>query len=445
MVAIGLFLLGISIMIFVHELGHLLAAKWAGVPCHKFSVGFGPRLVGFQWGETEYQLALIPLGGYVKMEGETDGAESRKDSPQGLSSQPPAKRALVLSGGVLMNLFLGLAIYMGLALHGGQAEELPAQFQEVVEQKLPQLEKGQEQAWSNLPTNLTVASVDGRKVNTWEEAVTAVLAQTDQEATFHFENGQTFTGPVPQDDDAKMQLIEALLPPLPTVVGRIQSGGVADQAQLQPGDRLIKIDGHTVERYMQWVNWVNTDALFQDQPRQPVTLVFRREGERHQIQVDPRQATPQTTASPLGWLGAKLGEKRSPVSTTGAARFAGQQAQKDVQQVAESARLIGSGAIGVDQLSGPIKMAEISREAYQVSWYQFLSFLAFVSINLAIMNFLPIPALDGGHFMLLIVEVVRGQPLSDQWMKWLNLGGASLVMVLMGLVIINDVIQLGGL
>lgn len=443
MVAIGLFLLGISIMIFVHELGHLLAAKWAGVPCHKFSVGFGPRLLGFQWGETEYQLALIPLGGYVKMEGETDGAESREERPQGLSSQPPAKRALVLSGGVLMNLFLGLAIYLGLALHGGEAVELPAQFQQVAEKQLPDME-GEQKQWSELPTNLTVVSVDSREVDTWEEAVTAVLAQTDQQATFYFENGQTFTGPVPQDDDAKMKLIQALLPPLPTIVGRVHTGGVAARAGLQTGDHLVEIDGHSVKRYMQWVNWVNTGALFDGRDRQPVELVFKREGRRHTIQVNPNQASSGEHGSPLGWLGAKLGEKRARVSTAGAAKFAGQQAKKDVQQVVESAQLIGSGAIGVDQLSGPVKMAEISRKAYQVSWYQFLAFLAFVSINLAIMNFLPIPALDGGHFMLLVVEVVRGRPLSDQWMKWLNMGGASLVVALMGLVILNDVIQLGG-
>lgn len=452
-VAIGWFVVWLSLMIFVHELGHLLAAKWAGIPCHKFSLGFGPRVVGFQWGKTEYQLSLIPLGGYVKMTGEDDGVQGRQERPFGLANQSAGVRAVVLSSGVAMNLLLGLGIYLGLALHGGQAPTLPAQFQKVEVADLPAMTADSVPAsspatetrpWRELPTEQTVVSVDGRNVESWEEAVTAILAQTDQRATLQFENGATFTGAVPEDDEAKLQLVRALLPPLPTVVGKTLEGGLAQQAGLQTGDHLLSLKGHSVDRYVEWVRVAHQSSIIETTDHEPIELVFRRNGTRHTRQLRPDRAPAGTRNSSLGWLGARLGEKRTPVNTLEATQYASTQVKKDFQRMAESARLIGSGAIGVDQLSGPVKMAEIARQAFEVSWYQFLSFMAFISINLAIMNYLPIPGLDGGHMLLLVIEKIRGRPFSDRWMSRINKGGVGFVFLLMGLIIVNDIVQLGG-
>ena len=342
-----LMMLVANLLIFVHELGHLLAAKWAGMPVTSFSVGFGPALLSLRRGETEYRLALIPLGGFVRIEGMRGTDEERARWPDGFAFQPLSRRLVVIVAGVAANALLALVLYAAVSVTGRWSGPVEARLAIVDASELPPAD-----GWSTVPTELRIVRLDGREIEDWSELAMALVGAEEGFHRLLFEDGTTHQVWVPADETARIRLLESLVPvpPSPTELG-VRDGTVA-------GVREVR---------------------------------------------------------------------------------------RNAELIAESGRLLATGAIGLRQLNGPIEIARVSERTLRVGLGQFLAFVAFLSLNLAIFNFLPIPVLDGGHFAMLLMEGVAGRPLPPRLRRYGDVAGATVVCFFMTFVLLNDLLRLFGL
>jgi regulator of sigma E protease len=335
-----------DVLIFVHEIGHLLAARALGMPATSFSVGFGPALLRKHWRGTEYRLALVPLGGYVRIEGMNGTPEERLAWPNGFAFQPLWKRLIVIGSGVTANALLALVLYTGVSVAGSWSGPIDARVVEVDQEVLPPTA-----GWSSLPSDRTIQQVDDRPVSDWSEFALVLLGLEEGFHVLELDDGSGHRVWIPESESARIQLLEALIPALPEPTDHDLRTGVA------AGTREV---GRT----------------------------------------------------------ARL--------------------------IAHSGQLLATGSIGIRQLNGPIELARVSERTLRMSLSQFLAFVAFLSLNLAILNSLPIPVLDGGHFAMLIAEGVRGRPLPPGVRRYGSVAGATVVLFFMTFVLLNDMLRLFG-
>lgn len=432
--AVLLLLLVTNVLILVHELGHLVAAKWAGMPVTCFSVGFGPALLRFRAGGTRYQLALIPLGGYVRIMGMRGTEEERRKWPTGFAFHRVHRRMIVVIAGVAANAALALAIYAILGSAGGASAPTPARVAAVFEEELPEDATG----WERLPADVDVVRVDERPVRDWGEFALAVIAAEPGERRLAFSDGSERTVAIPELEADRMRLLASLLPPLPPVLGTIQLGSPAERAGLRTGDRIVAVNGTPTATFDEWLHAMPYS------PDAPVSLRILRQGTGLEIRVP--QPDPEFAAQgSFGWLGAYLGSEYLDEDLGGAIVYASGEVGRNTKLITESGKLLVTGAVGLRQVAGPVEIARMSERAYRMNWRQFFSFVAFLSLNLAILNFLPIPVLDGGHFTLLVVEGLIRRPLPRTAVRLTNVAGATVVVFFMAFAFLNDVLRLLGL
>jgi len=346
--ALALFLVALSLLVFVHELGHLLAAKWAGMEVRKFSVGFGPRLVGVRIGETDYQLALVPLGGYVKIPGMSLAAEARAARPRSFASRPAYQRIVVLVAGVAMNALLGAVIYTGLAVVDGVRDPAPAEVRSPAASRM----SATTARWREAAARGAVVEVEGHRVTSFEALGAGLLGVTDGDAALLFEDGSRAVLPVPRDPEARVELVSLLMP--------------------------------------------------DEVPSRPVE----------------------------GMGEAAAAGVRQVASTT--------------RLAARSTELVASGALTVRQISGPVGLAALAERMLQMGWSSFLAYVAFLSVSLGFMNILPIPTLDGGHVVFVLLERLLGRPLPSRAVRLASVAGGTLVVGIMLIALTSDVMRLLG-
>jgi regulator of sigma E protease len=426
---IAAFFAAIFVIILVHELGHLLAAKWTGMPASVFSVGFGPRICGFQWGETEYRLSAVPLGGYVRI----DPMEETVMGPNGPTSRfdsyPLRQRALVISAGVLMNLLLALVVYVGMALTWGAERPQPLRVATVDAARLP---RGTE-AWAHLPADAPVVGVNGAPVATVQELFLAVAGSRPGTARVELADGTWLSLPVPAGDEAKLAVVQALVPAQPPVVGTVVRGTPADRAGFLPWDRILSVDGAPVHSWQSW------RTLVEASPERTLAVTVQREGEERSLTLVPIR-----TPDGLGAAGLGRGIERTPVGLAGAGGSAGRRFTETFDLIAESWRILLTGRLSARQVSGPVTVVETSVRVFRNGLEPFLAFVAFLSINIAVVNFLPIPALDGGYFAFLALEAVRRRPLPHRTQAYLGRVGMIWLCLLMAGTLVNDLLRLSG-
>lgn len=338
-------------LIFLHEGGHFLAAKRMGMPVESFSLGFGPRLLGFQWRETDVCLRLLPLGGYVKLAG-YNPEEPDAEDPNGFLSQPAWKRLLFYSGGVLFNVLA---------------------------------------AW----VLLTVLEVDRARITKFEE---------------HWQVAQVAKG------------------------SRAEAGG------LRRGDELVRIGPLELTR----TSWEKEVLPFiQARPEQPVTFKVRREGRELDLNLVP------ANEGGRGRLGFGPGLLRLPSERrgfqasdlgTGLVRGTADTGLLTAGISMGIGRLV-TGKASVKEMGGPGTIGVMAYRAAQSGWADFLEFVAFISLNLAVLNALPIPFLDGGHALILIIEKLRGKDLSVQLKERILMGGFIFLMGFMAFVVVLDILR----
>ena len=423
------FAAAIFLIVLVHELGHLLAAKWARMPASVFSVGFGPRLWSFQWGETEYRLSAIPLGGYVRI----DPMEQTVQGPHGpislFDTYPLYQRAIVISAGVVMNLALALGLYLAMPLIWGAQAQEPLRLASVAADLLPAGAEG----WMALPTDALVASVNGESVTTVQDLYLALAGSRPGTARLGLTDGRSFDLPIPAGDEAKLAMVKALVPATAPVVGTVVEGTPADRAGFAAWDRIVSADGRPIHS---WESW---RTLVRASPERALEVVVLRAGEEHRLSL-----TPVRLPDGFGAAGLGAGVARTSVDLAGASRVAGRRFAGTLDLIGDSWRILVTGRLSPRQVSGPVTVVETTVRVFRTGWEPFLAFVAFLSINIAVVNFLPIPALDGGYFAFLGLEAVRRRPLPHRVQAYLGRVGMIWLCLIMAGTLVNDLLRLSG-
>lgn len=431
-------------LIFVHELGHFLVAKRARVGVLKFSLGFGPKLVGFKRGETEYLLSALPLGGYVKMIGEDPGDDSTEaaDPTRSFSRKSVGARALIILAGPLANLLLPVLIFWGIFSFVGQSYLAP-----VVGTPL----QGSAAAQAGLRAGDRILAVDGAAVERWDQVEEAIQASAGRPLTLAVERGgERLTveaaARTKRATDIFGQEIEiwslGLRVLVPSRIGQVLPGQPAQAAGLESGDRIVAVDGGPV------AEWDQLARIIHASPGKPLTLAVERGGERLTVGVTPRASRQQTATGEeeIGLVG--IGPKSESLYrrlNPAHALLAGVQKTVDITllTVQGFAKLI-QAQISPKTIGGPILIAQMTGEVAQRGVLELFSFAALLSINLAILNLLPIPVLDGGHLLFAGIEWARGKPVSLRRREIAQQVGLVLLVGLMVFAFYNDIFRLLG-
>lgn len=444
----------LGVLIFVHELGHFGAAKAVGIGVERFSIGFGPRLWGFKRGQTEYVLSAIPLGGYVRMQGmddelaqkieggtNSDGDESEDPAPPELrpgdfDGKPIWARTFVISAGVLMNMLFALVVFSATAWIWGTAELAVTRVASVDDGRLP---PGTE-ALAALEPGSRIVQVGDALPETWDQISRAIGEAPPGTLQIVTENpSAVFEIDLSEDRAERAALVWALGPWFDPVVSRVEAGGPAEDAGLKAGDRITSVAGVPV------LSWHDLTREVSDRPGERVQLGVRRGGEdltrvvrvREQLRgservgrLDVYRSQGETLAVPVAAdEAAAIGFAQTATVTAAIVGFLGDLVTGDAPP-----RSVGSiGTIAAE--SG--RAARDGPPAY-------LRFMALFSVNLAILNLLPIPVLDGGHLVFLAVEAIRGRRLTvKQRLRWSQVGLVVLLLIMVW-ALGNDLLRLLG-
>jgi len=422
----------LGVLIFVHELGHFLVAKRSGVGVLKFSLGFGPKLVGVKRGETEYLLSALPLGGYVKMIGEdpSDQSPEAADPERSFSQKGVGTRARIILAGPLANFTLPVLIFWGIFTFVGQPYFLPI---------VGTPESGSPAAQADLRAGDRVQALEGARIERWSEVDAALQASSGRElALTIMRDGRTFgVSLIPRAvtiPDVFGQDVPAwdlgLRPLISTRIGQVRSEDVAHQAGISSGDSIVALNGNPVAEWEQLAKFIHGS------PGKSIRLTVEREGRRFDVEVTPRRAEQGIGLIGIGPAPESHYQRLNPAS----ALAAGLKKSVDlsVLVVQGFVKLI-QAKISPKTIGGPILIGQMAGEVVQRGPVELLSFTALLSINLAILNLLPIPILDGGHLLFSLIEWLRGKPVSLRKREIAQQVGMVLLVGLMIFAFYNDI------
>ncbi len=442
------FIVAIGVLITFHEFGHFWVARKVGVKVIRFSIGFGPPLWRYQKAprDTEFVIAAMPLGGYVRMVDEREGEVAPEDLPYAFNRQSLAKRVAIVAAGPLFNLLLAVLLYW-VVLISGEVGLKP-----IVGSPLP----GTLAAQAGFQTEDEILSVEGQQTLTWNQVFGRLTAEMMKDLTIRVEV-KTATGErkirileIPRElanDPEKLgtQLgLKPWEPPIPAIIERVEPGSPAEQAGLRSRDRVIAVNGKKIDDWRQLV------AVVRDSPGQMLRLEIERDGEHLSLTLIP-DAVSDPNGNEVGRIGAgvkvpeglydrmKVTYRLGPVEalTTAVGRT--------IEFSWLTLKMMGKMVVGeasVKNLSGPISIAQYAGQSAALGMNYFLKFLAIVSISLGILNLLPIPMLDGGHLFFYLIEGIRGKPLSDETIAMAQQIGLTILLALMALAFILDIQRL---
>ncbi|MDP3909764.1 MAG: RIP metalloprotease RseP [Gemmatimonadales bacterium] len=450
------FLIVLGPLIFVHELGHFLVAKAVGIQVLRFSLGFGRPLIAWTRGETEYWISWIPLGGYVKMAGlEEEGAAGELEGGKSAVPIDPARsfdrkplwaRMAVIVAGVTMNLLFACAIYAALTLSLGESRLALVPVDSVDARRLP----AGAQALATLRHGEQITHIDGDTVATWNELQDGLLGSRERGAG----SRDTVTirvadraDPIvlrfdPEDHSGREMTVRALRPLLPARIGVVTPGHPAAKAGLRGGDVVVRAGADTVRSWDEMVRTIRRSH------GQALDLAVWRGDSLVMISVTPVTQTETDSSGrevTFGLIGAtpdpRLPSVRVPAGPVRAIVGGVEQTAWQVGAIAVSVKRLIFREASTRELGGPILIAQMSGQMLRLGAESFLRFLAFFSVSLAVLNMLPIPVLDGGHAMFLLIEAIRRKPLSMPVRMRLTQVGLLLVLAIMVLALSNDVLR----
>jgi regulator of sigma E protease len=442
----------LGVLIFIHEAGHFLAAKWAGIYVHRFSLGLGSPVpwLTFKRGETEYSISWLPLGGYVKMASrEEDIGASPLEGGQAQAVVPPDrmfeakpvwKRIIVILAGVTMNALFAWMVFSFLAAKNGRQTDPVTTVGRVVEEMVP---AGGE-ALREIQPGTRIAAVNGRPVESWDDVQQGIANVPEEEIRLELGDGSTVVLPIHPDAlEERLKASQALQPLRPAVVGQVVPGRPAARAGFEPGDTIVSIDGRPVTQ------WYDVLETLQASPGKPLEIGLARGATRRTVQVTPEAETIRDTDGKdreVGRIGVAVATSfRSESLGLGAAIVEGGKATIGAStQIFRTVRGLFSGRISRREVGGPILIGQLAGESARMGLDPFLAFMALISINLAILNLLPIPVLDGGQLIFLLAEAAIRRPLPLKVRERLTAVGLVLIVLLMGLAFSNDIRRLLG-
>lgn len=451
LVAIAALAVVLGVLVFVHEAGHFIAAKWAGIYVHRFSLGLGSpiRALSFTRGETEYSVSWLPLGGYVKMasrEEEATSAALEGGTPavpvppdRVFEAKPLWKRMVVILAGVTMNAAFAFLLYSGLALATGELLTDETRIGEVV----PSLIPAGAEAMRSLKVGDTIVSVAGSPVTTWEEIGERIRDAQASVIPIGLAGGRQVELRIHRDAlKERIQAAAALQPFAPPVVNLVMEGQPAARAGVQVGDTVLAVSGQAITQ------WRELTPLVERHVEAPVTLSIARGASHFDLTMTTRSESITDSSGArhavgrVG-IGGGLPKVRTRPLDVGGALGEGWSRTLDAStQVWRSFRGLVSGRVAGRELGGPILIGQLAGQTARQGPLSFLSFMAFISINLAVLNLLPVPVLDGGQFMFLLGEAVLRRPLPLKLRERLTMVGLALIVCLMVFAFWNDIRRL---
>lgn len=444
----GSFIVALAILIAVHEFGHFWVARKLGVKVLRFSIGFGRpllRRIGQRDG-TEYVLAAIPLGGYVKMLDEREGAVPAEQRHLAFNRQTLWKRCAVVAAGPIFNFLFAIFAYWAIFVSGDVGTR--ALVGEVAEESIA--------AEARFASGDELLAVGDRPTPTWESAVFALMAEVldgeDLPVRVRDEGGLELVrvldggalANLPDDPAILSNLgLSPARPALPAIIGDLVPGEPAAQAGLRSGDLVVGANGQTIAEWSELVDMVQAN------PGQPLRLEVERGAEFLEIEVVPGAV--RVADREVGRIGAgaqipddlfdkyRTEVRLGPLTAVGAA--IGKTADMSLLMLRVIGRML-VGKASVENLSGPISIAETAGKTASYGLGYFVKFLAVVSISLGVLNLLPIPILDGGHLLYFAIEAIKGSPLSEQAQLQGQRVGLALLAALMTLAFYVDISRL---
>lgn len=446
------FVVVLGVLVFVHELGHFAAAKWAGIYVHRFSIGMGAPIpwLRVRRGETEYAISWLPLGGYVRMasreeEGSARAIEGGDALPaiaddRYFEAKPVWKRIIVISAGVVMNIVFAWGVFLFLAVRGGRQVD-PTVTVGRVAATLP---AGAE-ALATLAPGDRIASVNGRPVTSWDDIEAGIADATGDSLVLALGDGRRLAIRIHGDAVAeRLRASQSISPYRAPVVGTVMPGRPAARAGLEMGDSVISIDGAPVAQWYDFVRVVEGAA------GRELLLVVSRAGARREVRVTPGAESITDSGGAVRTVG-KIGVGiQSPTHAVpysgleplGAATRATLGA---TGQIWRTVKGLVAGRVSRSELGGPILIGQLAGQTARLGLEAFLGFMALISVNLAVLNILPIPLLDGGHLVFLVAEGILRRPLSLQLRERLSMVGLGALGLVFLLALSNDIRRLIGL
>ncbi len=419
------FLILIGVLIWFHELGHFLMAKLFGVKVEIFSIGFGPVILSKKVGETEYRLSALPLGGFVKLYGEEEQIEDKR----AFSSKPNWQKILIAFGGPLFNFILAILLFALIAMVGRQVPKYVYEkplVGHVVENSI---------AYKlGIKERDIILEINSKKVQNWKEVESTV-----------FENilAKEWSVKVLRDEEEINLFLKDSIsksagfgaePWLPAIVGKVIEDSPASQVGLQAGDKILKVNGKEIRGWYELVKHVR------ESKDRPVLLTIQRgdsiEEKTVIPKVDPRTGMPILGIAPYV---ETMKTKESPLKALS------EGFQRTYMLSLLSLKALWSlvtGGLSIKTLGGPIAIAQLAGESAQHGLIPFIGMMAFISVQLAIFNLVPLPILDGGLILLFLMESIRRKPFSPKFKEAWVKAGYAIIIVLAGFVILNDILRI---
>ncbi|HIE42513.1 MAG TPA: RIP metalloprotease RseP [Nitrospinaceae bacterium] len=433
------FLGGLAALIFIHELGHFLVARKVGVVVEKFSLGFGPKIMSFTRGDTEYLIAWIPLGGYVKMKGEEVGEEIT-DNKGSFSAAPVLHRLAIAFAGPLFNILFAIAIYYCVYLVG-----VPALSPLIgtVKDESPAFVAG-------LQTGDRILSIDNEKILYWEHLQNIVHKSPGRSLDFQVERSSGIAAnititPISEQitdlfgDKESVGLIG--ITPLVRSIILVKDDTPASRAGIQAGDTLLSVDGTTI------YGWGDLKTAAVDKPGQTLKFKILRNGTEIITTLIPEAKIVKDITGKsveIGLLGIGMaGEMANEqYGVFGALKRSIEETGRLIYLIAVSIKKMVSGSIPADSIGGPILIFQIYGEQAEQGFNELIRLTALLSINLGLLNLLPIPVLDGGHIFFFLIEMIRGKPISERNRERAQQVGMFMLLSLMVFAFYNDIARI---
>jgi len=435
------FIIALGVLITVHEFGHFWVARRCGVRVERFSIGFGKAL----WQRrdkqgTEYVIALIPLGGYVKMLDERVESVPAELRHQAFNNKAIWQRASIIAAGPVANFIFAVFAYWVVFIHG-----VPG-----VRPVVGEIVNGSVAAQAQIVSGMELKAVDGIETPDWDAVRMALIGKIGDAQTVltvsRFGEEATQQKAVdlrdwqfePDKEDPVVALgIRPRGPQIETTLAEVQADSPASVAGLQAGDRIVKVDGQPLTQWQSFVMQVR------DNPGKEMVLDVNRNGEMVQLHLTPK-ARPGAKAE--GFAGViprviPLPDAYKTVRQYGAFDAIGEASAKTWQLMKLTVSMLGkliTGDVKLNNLSGPISIAQGAGLSAEYGMIYYLMFLALISVNLGIINLFPLPVLDGGHLLFLAIEKIKGGPVSERVQDFSYRIGSILLVLLMGLALFND-------